>query len=61
MARRSSNSANGPRFMHDQDFEDETALLLAEYGKQHGQVTTPPVPIDEIVEEHLKLAIEYRD
>lgn len=61
MARRSSNSANGPRFMHDQDFEDETVLLLAEYGKQHGQVTTPPAPIDEIVEEHLKLAIEYRD
>ncbi len=47
--------------MRDQEFEEETALLLAEYGKQHGQVTSPPVPIDEIVEEHLKLAVEYRD
>ena len=24
-------------------------------------MTAPPVPIDEIVEEHLKLAVEYRD
>lgn len=47
--------------MRDQEFEEEAALLLAEYGKQHGQVTSPPVPIDEIVEEHLKLAVEYRD
>jgi Zn-dependent peptidase ImmA (M78 family) len=47
--------------MRDQEFEEETALLLAEYGNQHGHVTSPPVPIDEIVEEHLKLAVEYRD
>jgi Zn-dependent peptidase ImmA (M78 family) len=45
----------------DQEFEDEAALLLAEYGNQHGQVTAPPVPIDDIVEGYLKLAIEYRD
>jgi Zn-dependent peptidase ImmA (M78 family) len=44
-----------------QEFEDEAALLLAEYGNKHGQVTAPPVPIDDIVEGHLKLAIEYRD
>lgn len=47
--------------MRDQEFEEETALLLAEFGNQHGHVTAPPVPIDEIVEEHLKLAIEIRD
>ena len=37
------------------------ALVLAEYGNQHGQITGPPIPIDEIVEEHFKLAIEYRN
>ncbi|MGE0769295.1 MAG: ImmA/IrrE family metallo-endopeptidase [Hyphomicrobiaceae bacterium] len=35
--------------------------MLAEYGNQHGQVTDPPVPLDHIVEDHLKVAIEYRD
>lgn len=47
--------------MQDQEFEEEASLLLADYGRQRGQVTSPPVPIDEIVEEHLKLAVEYRD
>lgn len=61
MARRSSTTGPKPRFLTDQEFEDEAALLLAEYGNQHGQVTAPPVPIDDIVEGHLKLAIEYRD
>ncbi|MCL6546924.1 MAG: ImmA/IrrE family metallo-endopeptidase [Bryobacteraceae bacterium] len=35
--------------------------MLAEYGNRHGQVTAPPVPIDDIVEGHLKLAIEFRN
>ena len=61
MARRSSTTGTKPRFLTDQEFEDEAALLLAEYGNQHGQVTAPPVPIDDIVEGHLKLAIEFRD
>ncbi len=61
MPRRSSTTAAHSRFLTDQEFEDEAALLLAEYGNQHGQVTTPPVPIDDIIEGHLKLAIEFRD
>jgi hypothetical protein len=61
VARKAATAGAKPRFLTDQEFEDEAALLLAEYGNQHGQVTAPPVPIDDIVEGHLKLAIEYCD
>lgn len=61
MTRRFSRSKSELPFLHTQDFEDEAALLLAEYGTQHGQVTMPPIPIEDIVEEHFKLVIEYRD
>ena len=49
------------RFMKDQEFEDEAALLLAEYGNKHGQVTAPPIPIDEIVELYLRLVLTFDD
>jgi hypothetical protein len=60
MARRTVPSA-GPklRFMKDQEFEDEAALLLAEYGNKHGQVNAPPIPVDDIVELYLKLSLEF--
>lgn len=61
MAKRRYQTERTPRFMHQQEFDDEAALLLAEYGRENGIVTAPPVPIDEIVEEHLKVAIEIRD
>ncbi|GIW84015.1 MAG: hypothetical protein KatS3mg106_528 [Gemmataceae bacterium] len=41
--------------------EAEAELVLAEYGQQHGPVTAPPIPIDEIVELHLKLTLEILD
>jgi hypothetical protein len=47
--------------MKDQEFEEEAALLLAEYGNKHGQVTSPPIPIDEIVELYLGLRLEFND
>ena len=47
--------------MQQQEFEDEAALLLAEYGREHGVVTAPPIPIDDIVEEYLKITVELRD
>jgi hypothetical protein len=56
-------SSPGPklRFLTDQEFEDESALLLAEYGTKHGQITAPPVPIDEIIELYLKLSLEFHN
>lgn len=61
MAKRRVDSERTPRFMQKQEFEDEAALLLAEYGRDHGVVTAPPIPIDDIVEEYLKIAVELRD
>jgi len=61
MAKRVSKPGPKLRFMKDQEFEDEAALLLAEYGNQHGQVTEPPIPIDDIVELYLGLHLTLDD
>jgi hypothetical protein len=61
MAKRYPTPANKLRFMKDQEFEDEAALLLAEYGNKHGQVTAPPIPVDEMVELYLGLSLEFLD
>lgn len=61
MAGRFSTQGQKLKFLTDQAFEDETTLLLAEYGNKHGQVTAPPIPIDEIVELYLELSLEFLD
>jgi len=61
MAKRSISSGPKLKYMLDQDFEDEAALLLAEYGRKHGQILVPPIPIDEIVEIYLELQLEFLD
>jgi len=45
-------------YLPKQHIEREAELVLAEYGDARGAVAAPPVPIDEIVEVHLKLVIE---
>jgi hypothetical protein len=60
MPKRVSTLATNPRFMRPQEFEDEAAILLAEFGKAQGQVSSPPVPIDDIVA-YLKIATEFKD
>jgi len=55
------SSGRKHRFLKAQEFEEEASLLLAEYGENHGQVTAPPVPVDEIVELHLELVLEFSD
>jgi hypothetical protein len=59
MVKRTSTGGNNVRFMKDQEFEDEAALLLAEYGNKHGQVSAAPVPVDEMVELYLGLCLEF--
>ena len=48
-------------YLKKEVIEAEAALILAEYGRKHGQVTAPPIPIDEIVELHLKLTLQIMD
>lgn len=61
MARRFTKPKSDVSFLTPDDFENEAALILAEYGSAHGQVTAPPIPIDDIVEEHFKLVVEFLD
>jgi len=60
MGKRMLNTGPKLRFMKDQEFDDEAALLLAEYGNKHGEVTSPPIPVDEIVELFLQLQLEFK-
>ncbi len=61
MIKRIPKNTNTLPFLKDQDFEDEAGLLLAEFGKTHGQVIAPPIPVDEIVELYLGLSLEFKD
>lgn len=61
MARRITKPKPEVPFLPPQAFEDEALVMLAEYGNAHGPVTDPPVPIDDIVEKHFQLVVEYRD
>lgn len=48
-------------FLREEVIEGEAEMLLAEYGREHEPIICPPVPIDEIIELHLKLEFEIRD
>ena len=39
--------------------EQDAAALLAEYARARGEVIVPPIPIEDILEKHLKLGIEF--
>jgi hypothetical protein len=48
-------------FLTKETIEGEAASLLAEYGVAYGPVKAPSIPIDDIVEPHLKLTLEFKD
>jgi hypothetical protein len=48
-------------FLRDSEIEAEAALLLAEYARDRQPIQGPPVPIEEIVELHLRLVCEFKD
>jgi hypothetical protein len=41
--------------------ERDAAALIAEYEQARGVVIAPPVPVEDIVEKHLRLGIEFDD
>lgn len=61
MAGRRTKSSKEPKFLTPSMVEGEVDILLAEYAAKFGPVIQPPVPIDEIVEEYLKIAVEIKD
>jgi Zn-dependent peptidase ImmA (M78 family) len=48
-------------YLHEEQIERDAAALLAEYSQARSVVIAPPIPIDDIVEKHLKLGIEFDD
>jgi hypothetical protein len=48
-------------YLADEMIEGDAALLLAEYAHARGIVIAPPIPIEDIVEKHLKLGIKFDD
>ena len=48
-------------YLSDEVIERDAAALLAEYAHARGIVIAPPIPIEDIVEKHLKLRFEFDD
>jgi hypothetical protein len=48
-------------YLQEEQIERDAAALLAEYAQARGAIIEPPIPIEDIVEKHLKLGIEFDD
>jgi Zn-dependent peptidase ImmA (M78 family) len=48
-------------YLSDETIERDAAALLAEYAQVQGVTIAPPIPIENIVEKHLKLGIDFDD
>ena len=48
-------------YLREEQIERDAAVLLAEYAQARNIVIAPPIPIEDIVEKHLKLGIELME
>jgi hypothetical protein len=48
-------------YLSEEQIERDAAGLLAEFAQAQEVVIEPPIPIDDIVEKHLKLSVEFND
>ena len=48
-------------FLAEKTIERDAAALLAEYERARGVTFEPPIPIEDIIEKHLRLRIEFDD
>jgi Protein of unknown function DUF45 len=48
-------------YLSEEVIERDAAALLAEYAQARGVTVKPPIPIEDIVEKHLKLRFEFDD
>ena len=48
-------------YLSEEAIESDAAALLAEYAQARGAALKPPIPIEDIVEKHLKLGVEFDD
>jgi len=48
-------------YLSDEAIERDAAALLAEFAQSRGVTVKPPIPVEDIVEKHLKLRFEFDD
>jgi hypothetical protein len=48
-------------YVSDEAIEREAQALLAEFARARGVTIEPPIPIEDIIEKHLKIGIEFDD
>jgi Zn-dependent peptidase ImmA (M78 family) len=48
-------------YMSDEAIEKDAKALLADYARERGMPIEAPIPIDDIIEKHLKIGIEFDD
>ena len=48
-------------YVSDEAIEKDSQALLAEYARERGTPLEAPIPIDDIIEKHLKIGIEFDD
>jgi hypothetical protein len=48
-------------YLSEEAIERDAAALLAEYAQARGAAVKPPIPIEDIVEKHLKVGVEFDD
>ena len=48
-------------YVSDEVIEKDAQALLADYAHSRGIVIELPIPIDDIIEKHLKIGIEFDD
>lgn len=48
-------------YMSDEAIEKDAQALLADYARERSTPTESPIPIDDIIEKHLKIGIEFND
>lgn len=48
-------------YMSDEAIEKDVQALLADYARERGMPIEAPIPIDDIIEKHLKIGIEFDD
>ena len=49
------------KYLTEETIETDAEALLAEFSRARGVTLKPPIPIEDIVEKHLKLRIEFDD
>lgn len=49
------------KFLSEEQIENSSFALLAGYGREFGEIRRPPIPVEEILESHLKLRFDFDD